>query len=176
MTFNRLRGKISAAIFYMRELINSFERKFGELNLRSLQLITAIGTHDLFRKPEPFANTLDMFSCGEFILRSAGAIEQTFAGITSRQWDDPFEWTLPEYMNSPERIVNYLSEVNEITLRGFGFFQSDDDLLRKLPAPRELKPLVEILLDCYAQAARFQGKAIALAELVAGVKIKGETT
>ena len=41
-----------------------------------------------------------MFSCGEYILRSAAAVEQTFGGITTRLWDDPFEWTLPEALST----------------------------------------------------------------------------
>ena len=158
----------------MRELIDTFEAKFHELSGESLALVETVEPQHLFRKPEKFANTLELFSCGEFILRSAGAVEQTFAGITSRQWDDSFEWTLPEYMTSPERIAVYLSEVVNITRRGFSFFQSDQDLLRVLPAPREMKPLVEILLDCYARAARFQGKAIAVSKLITGAEVTGE--
>jgi hypothetical protein len=47
-------------------------------------------------------------SVGEQILRSAAVIEQTFGGLTANLWDDPFEWTLPETLATPESIVAYL--------------------------------------------------------------------
>ena len=150
----------------MRTLIQSFESKFRQLNERSADLIKTIDPVELFRKPPRFENTMVIFSTGEFVLRSAGALEQVFAGIMTRLWDDPFEWTLPEYMGTPERILDYLDEVGETTARGFQFLATDDDLLRCLPAPRDITPIVEILLGAYECAARFQGQAHAVARLL----------
>ena len=69
------------------------------------------------------------------ILRSAAAVEQTFGGITTRLWDDPFEWTLPEALSTNELILNYLNETEETRRKCFAFFASDEDLRREIPAP-----------------------------------------
>ena len=47
------------------------------------------------------------------LLRSAAAVEQTFGGITTRLWDDPFEWTLPEKLSSTDLLIGYLNEVEQ---------------------------------------------------------------
>jgi hypothetical protein len=95
-------------------------------------------------------------------LRSAGAIEQTFGGITTRLWDDPFEWTLPEELSTGELILNYLNEVEETRKRGFSLFQSDEDLRREMPAPEKLKTIFALLLETIARAENFQGRAVAV--------------
>ncbi|HEX2269316.1 MAG TPA: hypothetical protein VHH35_07275, partial [Pyrinomonadaceae bacterium] len=57
------------------------------------------------------------------ILRSAAVIEQTFGGLTANLWDDPFEWTLPETLSTPELVIEHLSEVDALRQR---FFSSID--------------------------------------------------
>jgi hypothetical protein len=152
----------------MREIIEELQSSFDELIRRSVEMTKAVAADDLFRKPAQFEGSYEMFSIGEFMLRSTGAIEQAFAGITTRLWDDPFEWTLPEYMASPERILDYLDEVSETARRGFTFLKDDDELKRQLPAPRELKTILQILLSAIERAAHFQGRAAAACQLVSG--------
>lgn len=150
----------------MREIIDELQKNFEAVILRSADMTKHISPEDLFRKPDRFEGTFEMFSFGEFILRSAAAIEQAFAGMTTRLWDDPFEWTLPEYMASPERILVYFEEVSETARRGFAFLKSDDDLMRQIPAPRELRTIFHILLSAYERAAHFEGRAAAVHQLV----------
>lgn len=112
-----------------------------------------------------------MFSCGEFILRSAGAVEQTFGGITTRLWDDPFEWTLPEELSTADLMANYLAEVEETRRRGFALFNSDEDLQREMPAPEKLKTIFEILLETVSRAEHFQGRAFAIFQMFSDEKL-----
>ena len=111
------------------------------------------------------------FSCGEYILRSAGAVEQTFGGIMSRLWDDPFEWTLPEELSTIEKISEYLAEVEETRRKGFAFFASDEDLKREIPAPEKLRSIFEILLETVARAEHFQGRAFAVFQMFSDEKL-----
>ena len=111
------------------------------------------------------------FSCGEYILRSAGAVEQTFGGITSRLWDDPFEWTLPEELSTTDKISDYLNEVEATRQKGFAFFTSDEDLKREMPAPEKLKSICEILLETIARAEHFQGRAFAVFQMYSDEKL-----
>ena len=111
------------------------------------------------------------FSCGEYLLRSAAAVEQTFDGLTTRLWDDPFEWTLPEKLSTCEAIVEYLDEVEATRTRGFGFFNSDDDLKREVPAPESMRSLADILIDTLARASHLQGRAFAIYQTIAGEKL-----
>src|SRR3712207_7579473 len=67
-----------------------------------LRLVQAVPFEKLYWQPEVArARTFPVYSCGEHVLRSAAAVEQTFGGITVNLWDDPFEWTLPESLPAP---------------------------------------------------------------------------
>ena len=150
----------------MRELIDSFDRKFSDLNSRSLELIQNTGNEQLYLRPKHDGLSMHPFSVGEFVVRSAAAVEQMVGGITTRLWDDPFEWTLPERLSRSEDVLNYLDEVESTRQRGFAFFKSDDELKRTLPAPVEIKSLQEILLETLASAERLYGQASALHKLI----------
>ena len=101
-------------------------------------------------------------SVGEQILRSAAAIEQTFGGLTSNLWDDPFEWTLPETLATAESIVEYLSEVDSTRQRFFKSIQGDADLNRYVPVPSgEQQTLIELLLGTLVSASDYRGRALA---------------
>ncbi len=152
-------------------MIKTFERRFSSAHLRSRELIEKIPNDKLFWKPRELKNRFAPFSCGAYILRSAGAVEQTFGGITSRLWDDPFEWTLPEELSTTDKILEYLAEVEETRRRGFAFFTSDEDLKREMPAPEKLKTIFEILLETIARAEHFQGRAFAVFQLFADEKL-----
>jgi len=155
----------------MRTILDSFDRRFKTIRLRSLELLSKLNNEQLFTKPRELNNTFEMFSCGEFILRSAGAVEQTFGGITTKLWDDPFEWTLPEKLSTVEFINEYLDEVETTRQNGFSFFKTDADLARQIPAPDELKTLHEILLDTVARSEHYQGRSFAVFRMLSDEKL-----
>jgi hypothetical protein len=146
----------------MKTLIESFDRQFLRLDERSREIVGKTPTEKLYWQPRERDALFPVNSCGEYILRSAGAVEQTFGGITTRLWDDPFEWTLPEELSTGELILNYLNEVEATRRRGFSLFQRDEDLRREMPAPEKLKTIFALLLETLARAENFQGRAIAV--------------
>jgi hypothetical protein len=146
----------------MKTLIESFDRQFVLLDRRSREIINKTPDEKLYWQPRELDALFPVNSCGEYILRSAGAIEQTFGGITTRLWDDPFEWTLPEELSTGALILNYLDEVEETRKRGFSLFQADEDLRREIPAPEKLKTIFALLLETFGRAENFQGRAIAV--------------
>lgn len=155
----------------MKNLIETFEKQFLKLHARSFEFIKLVPTDKLYWQPREKDALFPVNSCGEYILRSAAAIEQTFGGITTRLWDDPFEWTLPEQLSSNELILEYLMEVEETRQKGFAFFNSDDDLRREIPAPEKLKSIFGILLETIARAEHFQGRAFAVFQVFSDEKL-----
>lgn len=155
----------------MKNHIEIFDAKFADVNRRSVELINLTTEESLFAKPRPLEKTMTMFSVGEYVLRSAGKVEQTFGGITTRLWDDPFEWTLPEKLYSNDLILNYLAEVEETKNKGFGLFQTDEDLRREMPAPVKIKTIFEILLETLNTAEHFQGRAFAVFQVFSDAKL-----
>lgn len=147
----------------MDKFIKIFDQKFQALHKNSCEIINKIPDEKLFWKPK---KVYAIFSCGEFILRSAGKVEQTFGGITTRLWDDPFEWTLPEELATKEKILNYLDEVEATRQRGFALLKTDEDLYKELPAPEDLKSLFKILLETLSKAENLQGCATAILQML----------
>ena len=145
----------------MKFLISSLDAQFGRLHERSCAFIRLVPSDKLYWQPRETDNILPVYSCGEYILRSAGAVEQTFGGITTKLWDDPFEWTLPEALFNNEKIIEYLHEVEETRERGFALFASDADLKKEILAPARLKTIFELLIETLARAENFQGRAFA---------------
>src|ERR687896_365924 len=96
----------------MMRIVRGLDEQFARLHERSLALVQAVPAERLYWQPprEPAARTFPVYSCGEHLLRSAAAVEQTFGGITVNLWDDPFEWTLPEALPTGEQVVEYLGE------------------------------------------------------------------
>lgn len=155
----------------MKKMIDVFDRQFLALHERSRELIRKTPNEKLYWQPAEKDALFPINSCGEYILRSAGAVEQTFGGITTRLWDDPFEWTLPEALSTVEAVLNYLNEVEETRRRGFALFQSDEDLQREMPAPEKLKSIFQILLETTARAENFQGRAAAVFQMFSAEKL-----
>jgi len=155
----------------MKAILSAFDRAFLSLDDRSRKLLSNISRDQLFQRPREIPHSMAMFSCGEYILRSAAMVEKTFGGITTRLWDDPFEWTLPEKLADPEAIFRYLDEVEETRLKGFSFFTSDADLQREMPAPEKLTPIIDIFLDTLARAEHFQGRAFAVFQMISDEKL-----
>ncbi|MEQ1921710.1 MAG: hypothetical protein ABL952_04300 [Pyrinomonadaceae bacterium] len=146
----------------MENLLSIFYERYITIDARSRELLTRIPDHLLYKRPRETRSEMSPFSCGEYILRSAAMVEKTFGGITTRLWDDPFEWTLPEKLVNKGLIVSYLDEVEATRLKGFSFFTSEDDLKREIPSPEKLRPLADILLETIDLASHFQGRAFAL--------------
>lgn len=155
----------------MKILIAALDAQFLTLHARSCQLILNIPNEKLYWQPREIERDFPVNSCGEYILRSAGRIEQTFGGITTKLWDDPFEWTLPEVLSTKELILNYLSEVEETRRRGFALFTSDEELKREIPAPEKLKSIFSLLLETLALAENYQGRALAIFKIVSAEKL-----
>lgn len=152
-------------------MIASFDKAFRGLDVLSRELLLKCEEVKLFRKPRQIENSMAMFSCAEYILRSAAMVEKTFGGITTRLWDDPFEWTLPEKLSDKAAIRQYLDEVECTRVKGFEFFTSDDDLKRRMPAPEKLMSVHEILLETIAKAEHYQGRAFAVFQMLSDEKL-----
>lgn len=145
----------------MKNLISILDERFADLQNRSFSFVQKIPQEKLYWQPRETNDLFPVYSCGEYVLRSAGAVEQTFNGLTTKLWDDPFEWTLPEVLFNNEKIVEYLGEVDEIRKRGFSLFASDNDLSREIPAPVKLKTIFGLLLETLTRAENYQGRAFA---------------
>ncbi len=155
----------------MKTLINLLDKNYEIINTRSREFVKLVASEQLFQKPRELENIYVQFSCGEYILRSAGTVEQTFGGITSKLWDDPFEWTLPEELSTVKKVLDYFTEVEETRKKGFTSFLSDADLYRELPAPEKLETLFEILIKTLDRASHFQGRAFAVFQLFSNEKL-----
>ncbi|HLR07389.1 MAG TPA: hypothetical protein VK117_16365 [Pyrinomonadaceae bacterium] len=147
----------------MDKLIADLDRQFSQLHQESRELIRAISPALLYYRS---SNSRPAQSCGEQVLRSAAVVEQTFGGLTTNLWDDPFEWTLPETLSTPEKVSDYLREVEATRKRGFELFQSDDDLAREIMAPAGATQLQPLLLDTLVRARHYLGSAKATFDLV----------
>ena len=152
----------------MRNFIEIFDRQFQDIHLRSREIINKTPPEKLYWQPREKDALFPVNSVGEFILRSAGAVEQTFGGITTRLWDDPFEWTLPETLSTNALVLQYLEAAEETRLNAFTLFQSDEDLRREIAAPKKLKTLFEILLETISKAENLQGRAFSVFQLFLG--------
>jgi hypothetical protein len=156
----------------MTKLISSLDERFARLHARSIAFVEAISGERLYWQPRESSGAFPVYSCGEHILRSAAAVEQTFGGITTNLWDDPFEWTLPETLSTPERVAEYLREVEATRQRGFALFKSDEDLLKEFAAPSgEMRLLCALLLETLERAAHHQGRAFATFRLFSDTRL-----
>jgi hypothetical protein len=156
-----------------RTIIESLDREFARLHSRSWTIIETTPANQLYSAPGAGDN-VSIGSTGESVLRSAAAIERTFGGITSNLWDDPFEWTLPEYLSTPARILDYLNEVEATRRRAFASFTADECLrMQVATAAEERQPLIELLLVTLMQAADFQSQAIVAHRTLSGISTTG---
>lgn len=150
----------------MRRLISCLDEEFERLHGRSYSLIKIVPAEKLYWQPRPSSGAFPIYSCGEHLLRSAASVEQTFGGINANLWDDPFEWTLPEALQTPARIIEYLMEVEATRRGGFERFSRDEDLVKEIAVPSgETVPLVALLLETLSRASHHQGRAFAIFRL-----------
>src|SRR5437588_9051592 len=130
----------------MNQLISSLDEQFARLHARSQSLIKIMPEEKLYWQPRQSSGAFPVYSCGETLLASAAAVEQTFGGITANLWDDPFEWTLPENLSTRERVIEYLEDVEATRKRAFDRFSDDSDLLKHVAVPSgETRPLISLL-------------------------------
>ena len=151
--------------------LETFDHKFASLHSRSLRLLSMTCDENLYRRPRELPETFAMFTFGEYLLRSAASVEQTFGGITTRLWDDPFEWTLPEKLSNTSLVAEYLGEVDSARKKGFAFLRSDEDLNKRMPAPTEIRSIFEILTDTLVRAEHYQGRAVAVLQYFTDEKL-----
>ena len=152
--------KLSAQAFGKRHIVESLDRAFARLHLRSCHIIERTHAEALY---EDSAGV----SIGESVLRCAAVVEQTFGGITANLWDDPFEWTLPEHLTTPARIIEHLEEVEATRARAFASFTGDACLLKHIVTPAdETQRLIDLLVETLARAASQQGQAAARVKIV----------
>src|SRR5258706_8491969 len=119
----------------MNRFIEGFDAQFAGLHRESHKLIETIAPELLYHQPPGKSNSLPLHSCGEHLLRSAAVVEQTFGGITTNLWDDPFEWTLPETLPTTDKVGGYLDEVEATRKQGFQLLKSEMDLTKEIMAP-----------------------------------------
>ena len=154
----------------MDKVLSSIDRQFALLDRHSRELLEKITKENLFVKARAIANSMTAFSCGEYILRSAAVVEKTFGGITTRLWDDPFEWTLPENLSTAAKVIEYLEEVDATRQRAFASFARDADLLREIMLPStETVPLIDLLIETLIKTAEYYGRAAATHSLLANI-------
>jgi len=131
-----------------------FDHEFLRLGSEWRGLVQAIDPNKIYQR-----TSAHELSPGEHIVRSAGAVEQTFGGITANLWDDPFEWTLPENLATRQKLIEYFDEVEATRQRGFGLFKDDLDLLKEVMTPSGRMPLASLLLDTLVRARNHQLRA-----------------
>jgi hypothetical protein len=150
-----------------RAVVTLLDQEFASFGESLRRLAESVPAHLLYRQPP-------LHTIGENILKSAGVIEQTFGGITANLWDDPFEWTLPETLSTPDLILEYLSEVESTRVRAFSSFVNDDVLLKYIAVPSgQPCPIMELLLQTISRASDYRGRATATLKLLSDVHAPG---
>jgi hypothetical protein len=145
-----------------RELVDHLEREFTLLIDNLKQLANSITADLLYHRPSTA-------SLGENLLRSAAALERTFGGLTANLWDDPFEWTLPETLSTPELVTEYLSEVDAVRQRAFSSIASDRELTKYISGPSgEPQQLFALLVETLVSASDYHGRAVATLKILFG--------
>lgn len=151
----------------VRTIIESFDREFAQLDARARDLLKATPVEILYQAIGATEVGSTSTSVGELILKSAGVVEQTFGGLTSNLWDDPFEWTLPETLSTVALVMEYLDEVEQTRKSAFARFINDGDLVKLIAMPAgDAQPLVNLLLDTLVRAAGYQGRAAVILALL----------
>lgn len=145
----------------MTQSIESLDQQFTDLHQRSGDLVSSLSRESLYAKPAGLAD-----SCGEQVLRSAAVVEQSCGGLTANLWDDPFEWTLPETLDTPAKLLDYLNEVEATRRSAFGAFGGDDDLVKEIMTPAGRNDLRSFLLDTLQRARHHQHRAEAVFDIL----------
>ena len=166
-----MNDKLDAPARGKREIIRSLDREFARLHANSIAAVEKISPSVLYLSPpELQPDTTATASVGEAILRSAAVVERCFGGITANLWDDPFEWTMPEQLSTPQSIKAHLEEVEAMRQRAFSSFENDDCLLKQVAMPSgERQPLVGLLLETLVRAVELQSQALVVLKIFSGI-------
>jgi hypothetical protein len=157
----------------MNKFLPSLDAQFARLHARSVALARAVPTDRLYWQPRAgAAGAPPVYSCGEHLLRSAAAVEQTFGGLAASLWDDPFEWTLPESLPTPRHVEDYLAEAEAARLRGFALVRADAELSKEIAVPSGgTRTLFELIVETLARASHHQGCAHATFRLFSDTRL-----
>ena len=145
--------QLSAQALGKRHIVESLDRAFARLHARSCHMIERATAEQLYETPGGTGPSI-----GESVLRCAAVVEQTFGGITANLWDDPFEWTLPEQLTTPVKVIEHLQDVEATRSRAFASFTDDACLIKHVATPGETQPLIDLLLETLRRAAAYQGQ------------------
>ena len=156
----------------MNQFLLSLDAQFAGLHARSVALLRAIPADRLYWQPREPHGTQPLYSCGEHLLRAAASVEQTFGGITASLWDDPFEWTLPETLSTPQLVEEYLHEAEATRQRGFATIGGDRELSQEIAVPAGgTRTLFDLILETLARASHHQGRAFATFRLFSDARL-----
>ena len=160
-----------------RQILASLDREFARFHVNGCALIEQTSSDILYAVPVQTGSPTvshELPSIGESVLRGAAAIEQTFGGITANLWDDPFEWTLPEYLSTPEKVKDHLSEVEATRKRAFSSFANDECLRQHIAVPAGgTRPLIDLLLETLVRAIGHQAQALVMLKVLSGISPPG---
>jgi hypothetical protein len=169
--------KTNAQTLGQRDIVASLDREFSRLHRNACAVIEQTSTDLLYAlAPQTVLppGSPQLPSIGESVLRGAAVIEQTFGGITANLWDDPFEWTLPEYLSTPAKVKDHLDEVEATRRRAFTSFADDDCLLKRVSLPSGVtRPLIDLLKQTILNAASFQTRAAVVLKILSGISPPG---
>ena len=139
--------------------LGSLEHEFAALLSALTAFVREVPDELIYRDPNGVGGT----TVGETVVKSAAVLEQTFGGLTSNLWDDPFEWTLPETLASRSLIIQYLDEVDVARQRAFAFLSDDKALAKIVSVPFDGQVSVLDLLErTLNRAASYQNEAAAI--------------
>jgi hypothetical protein len=155
----------------VNSILPTLESQFTTIDRRSHALLDRTSDVLLYKSPRDSDQVLIPFTIGEYLLRSAATIEQVAGGITTRLWDDPFEWTLPEKLSTVVAVRGYLCEVEQARVRTFEAISSDANLSKQIPSPVRMMSLFEILVEAVAKASHFQGRAYSVFQALSETKL-----
>jgi hypothetical protein len=145
----------------IRQQVEDLANQFAEIHETSSDFIANLPDELLYTRAGE-ASSHD--TCGEHILRCSAVIEQSFGGMTANLWDDPFEWTLPETLDTQAKMLEYLGEVEDLRNRAFLAFKNDADLSKEIMTPAGVKQILPFLLDTLKRARHHQQRAFKVFE------------
>jgi hypothetical protein len=140
-----------------RDQIALLDEEFAQLHRNACELVGTVN--------EDAQTAFPVDALRKEVLRGAAVVEQTFGGITANLWDDPFEWTLPETLNTPELLIEYLNEVEATRKRAFASLASDEALGRDIVVPSGQRQTLQTLFrETITRAVAFQNRAVEIRE------------
>lgn len=162
----------NAQTFGEHRIVESLDREFARVHATLCDLIDCTAP-DILYTPVQSGTSRSEFSqhnsVGERVLRSAAVVEQAFGGITANLWDDPFEWTLPEYLTTPAKVHEHLLEVEATRRRAFLSFVDDQCLLKHIAVPSgETQTLMSLVLETLLRATSYQAQAQIMVKILSG--------